>query len=79
MFPNADFTADHFADTSMLSNPLELEEDSVSQLPEGTEDDNTVKLSDSDMDQMNTPFHEREDQNRVSVSPIKKQGILQYY
>ncbi|XP_057770150.1 protein trichome birefringence-like 14 [Salvia miltiorrhiza] len=68
----SDFTADHFADTSVLSNPLELEKDSVSQLAEGTEDDNTLKPLGSDMDQMNTPSYERKDQ--VSVFPSKKQA-----
>lgn len=72
---------DQFADPSLLTNPLELEESSqtlVSQRAEDTEDDNTVKPSASDIDQMSTLFDERKDQNRVSVSPLKKQGILQY-
>ena len=70
---------DHFDDTSLLSNPLELEEDSVSQLPENTEDDITIKPSESDMDEMTTPVYERKEQNRVSDSHIKKKGILQYH
>lgn len=79
LFSNADFTVDHFDDTSLLSNPLELEEVSVSQLPENTEDDVTIKPVESDMDKMTTPVYERKEQNRVSDSHIKKQGIVQYY
>lgn len=70
---------DQFADPSLLTNPLELEESSqtlLSQRSEDTEDDNAVKPSESDIDQMSTLFDERKDQNRVSVSPLKKQGIL---
>lgn len=75
----AEFTVDPFADPSMLTNPLgEPEEVSVSQLPEGTEDDNTVKPSgiESDTDQMNMLYHEGKDQNKVSVSSLEKKGIL---
>ncbi|KAH6810317.1 TRICHOME BIREFRINGENCE-LIKE 16 [Perilla frutescens var. frutescens] len=70
-----DFTVDHFADPSVLTNPFgEVEEDSVSQIPESTEDDNTVKPSESDLNQMNEPYNERKDQNRVAVSSQKKQA-----
>lgn len=73
---------DQFADPSVLTNPFELEEtslNSLSQRAEDTEDDNAIKPSKSDIDQMTTLFDERKDKNRVSVSPRKKQGILQYY
>lgn len=75
----ADFTVDPFADPSVLTNPLrEPEEASVSQLPEGTEDDNTVKPFEieSDTDQMNILYHEGKDQTKVSVSSLEKKGIL---
>lgn len=70
-----DFTMDHFADPSVLTNPSgELEEESVSQIPEGTEDDNIVKPSEHDMDRMNMPYNERKDQNKESASSLKKQA-----
>lgn len=73
----SDFTVDPFADPSVLTNSLgEPEEVSVSQLPEGSEDDNTVKPSEieSDTDQMNIFYHEGKDQNKVSVSSLEKKA-----
>lgn len=74
---NADFTMDPFADPSVLTNPVgEQQKGSVSQFPGGTEYYDAVKPSESYTDWMNLPYHQRKNQNKVSVSSQEKKGSL---